>query len=135
MIFDCLFGLYVFSHHSCATGTLLIPKDIYPRKYCQIFTNLFFNACSVIMSPLEKVPFATFYPLQKYLRGTCFFKNDFFKWTQSLKNNLNNLYIFMVYIFSHQSCATGTLLLPKEIYPHKSDTKFSSTYFLVMLKK
>ena len=50
------------------------------------------------MSPLEKVPFATFYPLQKYLRGTCFFKNDFFKWTQSLKNNLNILYIFMVYI-------------------------------------
>ena len=98
MIFDCLFGLYVFSHQSCATGTLLIPKDIHPRKYCQIFTNLFFNAYLVIMSPLEKVPFATFYPLQKYLRGTCFFKNDFFKWTQSLKNNLNILYIFMVYI-------------------------------------
>ena len=37
------------------------------------------------MSPLEKVPFATFYPLQKYLRGTCFFfKNDFFKWTHIL---------------------------------------------------
>ena len=28
------------------------------------------------MNPLEKVPFATFYPLQ----NTCFFKNDFFKW-------------------------------------------------------
>ena len=27
------------------------------------------------MNPLEKVPFATFYPLQI----TCFFKNDFFK--------------------------------------------------------
>ena len=36
------------------------------------------------MSPLEKVPFATFYPLLKYLRGTCFFKNDFFKWTHIL---------------------------------------------------
>lgn len=47
------------------------------------------------MNPLEKVSFATFYPLQKYLRGTCFSKNDFlscqtrifsgepfFKWTQ-----------------------------------------------------
>ena len=42
-IFDCLFGLYVFSHQSCATGTLLLPKDIYPRKYRQIFTNLFFS--------------------------------------------------------------------------------------------
>ena len=94
-----VFSVYMsFSHQSCATGTLLIPKDIYPRKYCQIFTNLFFNACSVIMSPLEKVPFATFYPLQKCLRGTCFFKSDFFKWTRSLKNNLNNLYIFMVYM-------------------------------------
>ena len=36
------------------------------------------------MIPLEKVPFATFYPLQMYLRGTCFFKNDFFKWTHIL---------------------------------------------------
>ena len=40
----------------------------------------------------------------------------------------------MVYI-SHQSCATGTLLLPKEIYPHKSGTKFSSTYFFTLTKK
>ncbi len=39
----------------------------------------------------------------------------------------------MVYIsFLIESCATGTLLLPKEIYPHKSDTKFSSTYFLTL---
>ena len=27
-----------------------------------------------------------------------FFKNDFFKWTQSLKNYLNNSYIFPVHI-------------------------------------
>ena len=27
-----------------------------------------------------------------------FFKNDFFKWTQSLKNNLNNSYIFPIHI-------------------------------------
>ena len=33
------------------------------------------------MSPLEKVPFATFYPRWKYLCGTYFSKKDFFKWT------------------------------------------------------
>ena len=27
-----LFGLYLFSHQSCATGTLLLRKKIYPRK-------------------------------------------------------------------------------------------------------
>ena len=27
-----LFGLYSFSHQSCATGTLLLLKEIYPRK-------------------------------------------------------------------------------------------------------
>ena len=32
------------------------------------------------MSPLEKVPFATFYPSWKYLCGTYFSKKDFFKW-------------------------------------------------------
>ena len=36
------------------------------------------------MSQLEKVPFATFYPLQKYLLGTIFSKHDFFKWTHTL---------------------------------------------------
>ena len=30
------------------------------------------------MSPLEKVPFATFYPLLKYLRSTCFFSKTTF---------------------------------------------------------
>ena len=44
------------------------------------------------MSPLEKVPFATFYPLQKYLRGTCFFKNDFFKWTHILMFKGDSMY-------------------------------------------
>ena len=33
------------------------------------------------MGPLEKVPFATFYPRWKYLSGTYFSKKDFFKWT------------------------------------------------------
>ena len=45
------------------------------------------------------------------------------------------MYLYGLYFFSHQSCATGTLLLPKEIYPHKSDTKFSSTYFLTLTKQ
>ena len=29
---------YVFPHQSCATGTLLPLKDIYPRKYRQLTT-------------------------------------------------------------------------------------------------
>ena len=37
------------------------------------------------MSPLEKVPFATFYPLQMYLRGTCFFSRTTF--SSGLKNH------------------------------------------------
>ena len=35
------------------------------------------------MNPLEKVPFATFYPRWKYLCGTYFSKKDFFKWAHS----------------------------------------------------
>ena len=30
------------------------------------------------MNPLEKVPFASIYPLQKDLRGTCFFSKTTF---------------------------------------------------------
>ena len=37
------------------------------------------------MGPLEKVPFATFYPRWKYLSGTYFSKKDFFKWTHITK--------------------------------------------------
>ena len=33
-----LFGLDSFSHQSCATGTLLLLKGIYPRKF---ITNLY----------------------------------------------------------------------------------------------
>ena len=41
------------------------------------------------MGPLEKVPFATFYPRWKYLCGTYFFKKkDFFKWTHYLSVNV-----------------------------------------------
>ena len=32
LILRNLFGLYLFSHQSCATGTLLLRKKIYPRK-------------------------------------------------------------------------------------------------------
>ena len=34
------------------------------------------------MSPLEKVPFATFTPYRSICEAQVFFKNDFFKWTQ-----------------------------------------------------
>ena len=33
----------IFLPYSCSNGGAWL-KDIYPRKYCQIFTNLFFNA-------------------------------------------------------------------------------------------
>ena len=48
LILRNLFGLYLFSHQSCATGTLLLQKEIYLRKYRQIFTNLFFNAYQTV---------------------------------------------------------------------------------------
>ena len=32
LILRNLFGLYLFSHQSCATGTLHLRKHIYPRK-------------------------------------------------------------------------------------------------------
>lgn len=40
--------------------------------------------------------------------------------------------LFGLAIFSHQSFATGTLLLQKDIYPHNPDTKFSSAYFFTL---
>ena len=42
VIFDCLFGLAIFSHQSCVTGTLLFQKDIYPRKYSLNLRQLIF---------------------------------------------------------------------------------------------
>ncbi len=41
----------------------------------------------------------------------------------------------MVYIFfSHQSCTSSTLLLPKkEIYPHKSDKNLVQLIFFLTL--
>ena len=32
IIFLILFGLYLFSHQSCTSSTLLLPKEIYTRK-------------------------------------------------------------------------------------------------------
>ena len=37
-----LFGLDLFSHQSCATGTLLLRKKIYPRKYSLNLRQLIF---------------------------------------------------------------------------------------------
>ncbi len=53
------------SHNTMMTYDTLKVNNVY--KY-----NDFLS-----LSPLEKVPFATFRPLQKYLWGTCLFKNTF----------------------------------------------------------
>ena len=42
-----LFGLDLFSHQSCATGTLLLQKKIYPRKSSLNLKQLIFS-CSLI---------------------------------------------------------------------------------------
>ena len=43
-----LFGLYL-SHQSCATGTLLLRKKIYPRKYSLNLRQLIFFFMLLIM--------------------------------------------------------------------------------------
>ncbi len=43
-------------------------------------------------------------------------------------------FLISQFLFSSVMCHRQ-LLLPKEIYPHKSDTKFSSTYFLTLTKR
>ena len=46
-----LFGLYLFSHQSCATGTLLLQKKIYPRKSSLNLKQLiFFHVPKVAIS-------------------------------------------------------------------------------------
>ena len=45
-----------------------------------LICNILMFRVILCMSPLEKVPFATFYPRWKYLCGTYFSKKDFFKW-------------------------------------------------------
>ena len=52
-------------------------------------------------SPLEKVPFATFYPRWKYLCGTYFSKKDFFKWTPKLNLNGKQTFIGIMNMSAH----------------------------------
>ena len=42
--------------------------------------------------------------------------------------------LFGLYLFSHQSCATGTLLLRKKIYPRKSSLNLRQLIFFMLLK-
>ena len=48
---SALFGLAIFSHQSCATGTLLLQKDIYPRKYSLNLRQLNFFMLLNISNP------------------------------------------------------------------------------------
>ena len=42
--------------------------------------------------------------------------------------------LFGLDLFSHQSCATGTLLLQKKIYPRKSSLNLKQLIFFIFLK-
>ena len=42
--------------------------------------------------------------------------------------------LFGLDLFSHQSCATGTLLLQKKIYPRKSSLNLKQLIFFMFLK-
>ena len=43
--------------------------------------------------------------------------------------------LFGIYLFSHQSCATGTLLLQKKIYPRKSSLNLKQLIFFMFLSR
>lgn len=43
VIFDCFFNPAVFSNQPGATGTLPLPKDSHPRKYCRNLYRLIFQ--------------------------------------------------------------------------------------------
>ena len=43
--------------------------------------------------------------------------------------------LFGLYLFSHQSCATGTLFLRKQIYPRKSSLNLRQLTILMLLKR
>ena len=52
------------------------------------------------------------------------------------KDNLPHLKeSFGLYLFSHQSCATGTLLLRKQIYPLKSSLNLRQVIFFTLLSE
>ena len=42
--------------------------------------------------------------------------------------------LFGLYLFSYQSCATGTLLLRKQIYPQKSSLNLRQLIIFMLLK-
>ena len=52
-----LFGLYLFSHQSCATGTLLLRKQIYPRKSSLNLSQLIFF---MLLGDVQKVLWRVF---------------------------------------------------------------------------
>ncbi len=43
--------------------------------------------------------------------------------------------LFGLDLFSHQSCATGTLLLQKKIYPRKSSPNLKQVIFFTLLRQ
>ena len=43
--------------------------------------------------------------------------------------------LFGLDLFSHQSCATGTLLLQKKIYPRKSSLNLKQVIFFTLLRQ
>ena len=62
-----------YQSHSCVPVVCTRHKKTKQQSRSMMFRVI---PC---MSPLEKVPFATFYPRWKYLCGTYFSKKDFFK--------------------------------------------------------
>ena len=70
-----------------------------------------------------------------YLFGTCFHFIYVFMIISNIQKItciiLRNL--FGLDLFSHQSCATGTLLLQKKIYPRKSSLNLKQLIFFMFL--
>ena len=53
-----LFGQYSFFHQSCATGTLLLQKEIYPQKSLPNLRQLIF--CRLLKRGCVKIGAASF---------------------------------------------------------------------------
>ena len=73
-----------YQSHSCVPVVCIICNIQGDSMYSilSIDATYFFST----LSPLEIVPFATFYHLQKYLRGTCFSKKRLFQVDSTLLN-------------------------------------------------
>ena len=67
--------------------------------------------------------------MESIIDMTCFGLNNIQKITCIILRNL-----FGLDLFSHQSCATGTLLLQKKIYPRKSSLNLKQLIFFMFLK-